>query len=63
MFSDLFHVVQSLEHDTREEKGERVHSYTCRRCALALRLNDFKTKLGHLLKNIDFEIGEPIEKP
>ena len=54
MFTDLFHLINSLEHDYRDEKGQKVHSYDCRRCALAVRLNGFKVQI--------LAIGEPIEK-
>ena len=62
MFNDLFHVVHSLEHDFQEEKGEQVHSYACRRCALSVRLSTFKTQIQHLLHDIDAVVGDPIEK-
>lgn len=58
MFTDLFHLVHSLEHDYREENGQRVHAYGCRRCALTVRLND----VLRLLRDIEFAAGEPIEK-
>jgi len=31
MFTDLFHLICSLDHDYREEAGERAHSYEGRR--------------------------------
>jgi hypothetical protein len=62
MFTDLFHLIHSLEHDYKEEKGQKVHSYDCRRCALTVRLNHFKIQILKLLRDIDFAIGEPTEK-
>jgi hypothetical protein len=59
MFTDLFHIVQSLEHDYTEEHGKRVHLYSCRRCALAVRLNGFRVQILQLLRDIDFAIGDP----
>jgi len=60
--TDLFHLIHSLEHDYKEEKGQRVHSYDCRRCALTVRLNSFKIQILCLLRDIEFAIGEPLEK-
>jgi len=62
MFTDLFHLIHSLEHDYKEEKGQKVHSYDCRRCALTVRLNSFKIQITQLLRDLDFAIGEYIEK-
>jgi hypothetical protein len=62
MFHDLFHLIESLEHDYREEKGQKVHAYGCRRCALTVRLNGFRVQIKKLLSDIEFTIGEPIEK-
>jgi hypothetical protein len=62
VFTDLFNLVYSLEHDYKEEKGQKVHSYDCRRCALTVRLNGFKSQILVLLRDIEFAIGEPIEK-
>ena len=62
MFTDLFHVIHSLEHDYKEEKGQKVHSYDCRRFALAVRLNGFKIQILCLLRDIEFAIGEPVER-
>jgi hypothetical protein len=62
MFTDLFHLIQSLEHDYKEEKGEMVHTYRCRRCALTVRVNGFKVQILKLLRDIEFAIGEPLEK-
>ena len=62
MFTDLFHLIHSLEHDYKEEKGQKVHSYDCRRCALTVRLNSFKVQILCLLRDIEFAIGEYIEK-
>jgi hypothetical protein len=58
MFTDLFHLVQSLEHDYREENGAQVHAYGCRRCALTIRLSD----VLRLLRDVEFAIGGPVEK-
>jgi hypothetical protein len=62
MFGDLFHIIHSLEHDYREESGKQVHDCGCRRCALTVRLNHFKTQIVKLLRDIEFSIGEAIEK-
>jgi hypothetical protein len=62
MFTDLFHLVHSLDHDYREEKGEQVHAVGCRRCAITTRLNGFKSQILVLLRDIEFAIGEPTEK-
>ena len=62
MFTDLFHLIRSLEHDYREEKGQKVHSYECRRCALGVRLNSLKSQILSVLRDIEFAIGEPVEK-
>ena len=62
MFTDLFHLIQSLEHDYKEDKGQKVHSYACRRCALTVRLNGFRGQILVLLRDIEFAIGKPIEK-
>jgi hypothetical protein len=62
MFTDLFHLVESLEHDVKEVDGQKVHAYGCRRCALAVRLNGFRVQIKKLLSDIEFTIGEPIEK-
>ena len=62
MFTDLFHIIHSLEHDYREERGEQVHAHGCRRCALTVRLNGFKGQILKLLRDIDFAIGESVEK-
>ena len=62
MFTDLFHLIHSLEHDYKEEKGEKGHAYGCRRSALTVRLNGVKGQILHLLRDLEFAIGEPIEK-
>jgi hypothetical protein len=62
MFNDLFHLVHSLDHDIREEDGERIHSITCRRCAISLRLNTFKAQILKVLRDIDFGVGDSDEK-
>jgi len=62
MFTDLIQLIYSLEHDYKLEKGQKVHSYNCRRCALTLRLNTLKTQILCLLRDIEFAIGEPLEK-
>jgi hypothetical protein len=58
----LFDIIRSLEHDYKEEDGKQVHDCGCRRCALAVRLNHFKIQVGHVLRDIEFSIGEAIEK-
>jgi hypothetical protein len=60
MFNDLFHLVELLEHDYREEHGEHVHSYTCRRCEITLRLKSFRAKIRRLLREVDFDVGDPV---
>jgi hypothetical protein len=62
MFTDLFHLLESLEHDYREERGQKVHAYDCRRSALELRLNGVRGQILKLLRDIEFAIGKPIEK-
>jgi hypothetical protein len=62
MFDDLFNLVRQLEHDYREENGKQVHAHGCRRCAIATRLNGFKGQILRLLRDIEFAIGEPIDK-
>ena len=62
MFDDLFHLVQSLDHDYREDQGRRVHAIGCRRCALSLRLGAFKGQIRQILRDIDFALGDPVEK-
>jgi len=62
MFNDLFHLIQSLEHDFSDENGERVHLHTCRRCAISLRLSAFKAQILKVLRDIDFVVGDPGEK-
>jgi hypothetical protein len=62
MFTDLFHLIQTLEHDYKEDKGQKVHSYDCRHCALIVRLNGFRVQILKLLRDIEFAIGEPFEK-
>jgi hypothetical protein len=62
VFGDLFHLIYSLEHDYREENGRQVHACGCRRCALTVRLNHFKIQILKLLRDIEFAIGEPIDK-
>jgi hypothetical protein len=61
MFTDLFSLIHSLDHDYREEKGEKLHAYDCRRCALTVRLNGFRGQILVLLRDIEFAIGEPFE--
>jgi hypothetical protein len=46
-------------HDYREEHGERVHAYTCRRCEIALRLKNFRAKIRRFLHDVDFDVGDP----
>ncbi len=62
MFTDLFHLIHSLEHDFKEEKGTKVHSYDCRRCALTVWLNGFKVQILAHFRDIEFAIGESLEK-
>jgi len=62
MFDDLFSLVHSLEHDYREENGKRAHAYGCRRCEISVRLNAFKIQILQLLRDIEFAIGEQVEK-
>ena len=62
MFTDLFHLLESLEHDYREEHGRKVHAYDCRRCALSLRLSAFRGQILKLLHDLEFAIGKPFEK-
>jgi len=57
MFDDLSNLVQSLEHDYREENGKRVHAYGCRRCAISVRLSTLKKQVILLLKDIQSAIG------
>ena len=62
MFNDLFHLIQSLDHDFSEDHGKRVHSLGCRRCALTVRLSGFKAQILQILRDIDFAFGDPDEK-
>jgi hypothetical protein len=62
MFNDLFHLIQSLEHDYKEEGERRIHLHTCRRCAISVRLNAFKAQILKVLRDIDFVIGDHDEK-
>jgi hypothetical protein len=62
MFTDLFHIIHSLEHDYRDEGGKQVHAGGCRRCALTVRLNGFKIQILNLLRIIEFAIGQSIDK-
>jgi hypothetical protein len=62
MFTDMFQLIRSLEHDYREENGQQVHACGCRRCALTARLNGFKIQITQFLRDIEFAIGEPTEK-
>jgi len=57
MFNDLFHVLESLEHDYREENGKRVHAHGCRRCELELRLRDARGQILRLLSDLEFDFG------
>jgi hypothetical protein len=54
VFDDLFHLVASLDHDYRDG----VHSYTCRRCAIAVRLVRIKT----MVREMESALGEPAEE-
>ena len=62
MFTDLFHLVESIEHDYRDENGKWVHAYGCRRCELELRLGDVRRQILRLLRDLEFAIGSPVEK-
>jgi hypothetical protein len=62
MFDDLFHLIQLLDHDYREDPGERVHAFGCRKCALSLGLSAFKVQILQILREIDFALGDPVEK-
>jgi hypothetical protein len=62
MFTDLFRLIQSLEHDFKEENGQLVHAYGCRRWALTLGLNGLRDQIVRLLRDIEFAIGDPLEK-
>ena len=58
----IFLILLRHEHDYRQENAKQVHSYGCRRCALALRLNGFKVQIACLLRNIESVIGDPTDK-
>jgi len=62
MFNDLFHLIQSLEHDFRDEEEKRVHSHSCRRCAISVRLSAFKAQIFKVLHDIDLVVGDPDKK-
>jgi hypothetical protein len=62
MFNDLFHIVHSLEHDFIEEKGKRVHSCGCRRCALSVRLSVFKAQILRFLRDNDLPLETRMRK-
>jgi len=62
MFTDLFHLIESLDHDVKKVDGQKVHAIGCRRCAINLRLNNFKGQILRLLRELDFGTGEPTEK-
>jgi len=62
MFNDLFRLVESFEHDCREENGLQVHAYMCRRCALTSKLISFRIQILRLLRDVDFAVGNPVEK-
>jgi hypothetical protein len=62
MFTDLFNLVKSLDHDFQEQDGQQVHACGCRRCAINLRLVTFKGQILRLLRDLDFGTGEPTEK-
>jgi hypothetical protein len=61
MFDDLFDLIHWLEHDFREENGERIHLHTRRRCAISLRLSTTKAQNLKFLRGIDFVVGDPGE--
>ncbi|MFI5422163.1 MAG: hypothetical protein ACHQ1H_14460, partial [Nitrososphaerales archaeon] len=58
MFNDLFHLIQSLEHDYKGAGENRVHLHSCRRCAITVRLNAFKLQILKVLRDIDFGITD-----
>ena len=62
MFNDLFSLVNLLDHDSREENGKQVSAYGCRRCAILLRLTDFRNRIRRLLNDIDFNVGDSVEE-
>jgi hypothetical protein len=62
MFNDLFHIVHSLEHDFKDEEEKRVHSLSCRRCAISVRLSAFKAQIIKVLRDIDFVVGDTDDK-
>jgi hypothetical protein len=62
MFNDLFHLVHSLEHDFTDQEEKRIHSLSCRKCAISVRLKAFKAQILKVLRDIDFVIGDEDEK-
>jgi hypothetical protein len=62
MFNDLFHLIALLDHDFSGENGERVHAYTCRRCAIAMRLSSLKDQIRRILHDMEFSVGDPVEE-
>jgi hypothetical protein len=62
MFADLFHRMHSREHDYKEEKGQKIYSFGYRLFAVPVRLNGLQDQILCLLRDIDFAVGEPLEK-
>jgi hypothetical protein len=62
LFTDLFHLIQSLEHDYKKEEGQKAHAIGCRRGAVTVRLNGIRVQIFKLLRDIEFAIGETLEK-
>jgi len=54
--SGLLALIETLDHDQREEDGKLVHSYQCRKCAIVTSLNQFRIDLCNALKNLDESI-------
>jgi hypothetical protein len=44
------------------EEEKRVHSLSCRRCVISVRLKEFKAQILKVLRDIDFVMGDPDEK-
>ena len=62
MFDDLFHLVESLDHDYKDEHGKRVHAIGSRWCALSLGLSALKAQIVQTLRNIEFALGDSDDK-
>jgi hypothetical protein len=61
MFNDLFHLIHSLDHNFRGEKGKRVPSCGCRGGPLSVRWSAFKAQIRRILHDIDFALGDSDE--